>query len=174
MVLVVRPRELSARISFPLNARTHGKQQHLESGSWPLRLSGVRSTLVADSNRAIRPNDVQRRSILKGTHKMMRLVLAIGVTLAATAPAFAQLSFEHQPKKDPYRNLFSPEAERIKAATAAALRAREREARRPCMDHAMRVVPANPDVDAKIKVAPPSDVDHKIRSVTPPPRCNPE
>jgi hypothetical protein len=44
---------------------------------------------------------------------------------------------------------------------------------KPCVAHPMRVVPANPDVDAKIFVAPPTEVDHKIKTV-PPPTCKPE
>jgi hypothetical protein len=104
---------------------------------------------------------------------MGRCFLAISLMLAAAHTSFAQLPFEHQPNKDPYRNLFSPEAERLKASTAAALRARQREVRQPCMDHSMRVVPPNPDVDAKIKVAPPTDVDPKMKIVTPPPPCTP-
>lgn len=103
---------------------------------------------------------------------MQRFVLAIGLALAATTTSYAQLSFEHQRRQDPYRNLFSPEAERLKAATAAALRTKQA-AMKPCVAHPMRVVPANPDIDAKIRVAPPTDLDHKIKTV-PLPTCKPE
>ena len=99
---------------------------------------------------------------------MRRLVIAVGFALAATTPSYAQLPFEHQPKKDPYRDLFAPETERLKAATAAAMRAKQEEMK-PCVNYPMRVAPADPTVDPKIRVAPPSDgVEHTIRIVKPP------
>jgi hypothetical protein len=100
---------------------------------------------------------------------MMRdLVIAIGFALAATTTSSAQLPFEQQPKNDPYRDLFSPETERLKVAAAAALRAKQEEMK-PCVNYTMRVVPADPTVDPKIRVAPPSDgVEHTIKIVKPP------
>lgn len=104
---------------------------------------------------------------------MMRLfTVTLAVVLTAATTSFAQLPFARQPKQDPYRDLFSPEAERLKTATRTALR-RETQVPQRCVDHTMRVVPPNPGVDPKITVAPPSDVEHKIKTVTPPPSCAP-
>jgi hypothetical protein len=99
---------------------------------------------------------------------MRRLVLAIGFALGAATTSSAQLSFAHQPNKDPYRNLFTPEAKRSRAAAATPLRAKQPELQR-CVVYSMPVVPANPAVDPKIRVAPPSNgVEHKIKTVAPP------
>ena len=99
---------------------------------------------------------------------MMRpFVIAIGFALAATTSSSAQLPFEHQPKKDPYRNLFSTETERLKAAAAASVRAKQEEMQ-PCVNYSMRVAPADPSFDPKIRIAPPSNgVEHKLKTVKP-------
>lgn len=99
---------------------------------------------------------------------MRRLVIAIGLVLAGTTSSYAQLSFRHQPNKDPYRNLFTPEADRRRAAPVAAVRAKQ-EAMTPCVNYPMRVVPTDPTFDPEIRVTPPTNgVDHTIKTVKPP------
>jgi hypothetical protein len=103
---------------------------------------------------------------------MRRVAIVIGLVLAAVTTSTAQLSFEHQPNKDPYRNLFTPETERLRSAAAATLRVRLADVQR-CVVYNMPVVPANPAVDPKIRIAPPNGVDHKIKTVAPP-SCKPD
>jgi hypothetical protein len=45
----------------------------------------------------------------------------------------------------------------------------------PCVDYAMRIVPANPGIDPKFILPAPETpgVHHTMRKVTPPPRCTP-
>ena len=97
-----------------------------------------------------------------------RLPLVAVLLLASATTAFAQLSFEHNPKKDPYRNLFGERdpAQKTKPRATVIRRATPQ---KPFVVCGTLIVPADPKVDSKMRVAPPDDhVEHKLRIVTPP------
>jgi hypothetical protein len=80
---------------------------------------------------------------------------------------------------DPYRNLFH-QTERTRAAVAAALREKQEVLRgqqgalKPLVVCGTLIVPANPEIDAKIRVATPSvSLSSKVKTVNPP-ICRPE
>jgi hypothetical protein len=101
-----------------------------------------------------------------------RLTLVVAPLLASATTAFAQLSFQHNPKKDPYRHLFG-ERDPAQKTTPRATVIRPATPQKPFVVCGTLVVPADPNVDSKMRVGPPDDrVEHKLR-IVPPPMCKP-
>jgi hypothetical protein len=90
---------------------------------------------------------------------------AVTVLIASSVGVSAQGLFKPRVEKDPYRNLF---AEPLRASQSAPiLDTRERVPQQPAIVCGMRIIPADPTVDPRIRVTPPSDVEHTMRKVTP-------
>jgi hypothetical protein len=100
----------------------------------------------------------------------VRKALAVAVLLM-TADVSAQVPFTPIPEKNPYRNLFAdpsrarePHPTNHRSAPAP---------QKPRLVCGMRIILADPSVDPKIRVAPPTAVAHTMRTVTPS-TCRPE
>ena len=101
------------------------------------------------------------------------LPLVATLLLVTTSAATAQLNYEPNPKKDPYRHLFAEKERALKNALQAKV-ASTRAVQKPSVVCGTLIVPADPAIDPKIKIAPRNDgVEHKLRIVTPP-ICKPE
>lgn len=105
---------------------------------------------------------------------LLRLTpLVVALLLMTATAASAQLTFEHRPKKDPYRNLFGERdvAQKIRIPVRVISRATPQ---KPFVVCGTLIVPADPKVDPKMRVGPPDDgMDYKLRIVKPP-ICKPE
>jgi hypothetical protein len=106
---------------------------------------------------------------------IMRRVFAVALLLLTGPAASAQRPFEHNPQKDPYRNLFGDRDPVQKPAPAPPVRLIPRAAPpKPVVVCGTLIIPADPSIDPKIRVGPPDDgVDYKIR-IVPPPVCRPQ
>jgi len=97
-----------------------------------------------------------------------RIPLVGALLLVSATAAFAQLSFEHNPKKDPYRNLFG-ERDPVQKAKPRATVISRATPQKPFVVCGTLIVPADPKVDSKMRVGPPDDhVEHTLRIVRPP------
>jgi hypothetical protein len=95
----------------------------------------------------------------------VRGALAVAVFVICAVGVSAQAQFTPTPEKDPYRNLF---ADRLRAQPPAPIQQRRAPAPEPpVVVCGMRIIPADPTVDPKIRVMPPADVAHSLRTVTP-------
>ena len=107
---------------------------------------------------------------------LRRLSLAVAVLLFSSA-ASAQLTFQPNPRKDPYQKLFrdgSPQpiagsmqdGERLAAPPVVT---RQAVLPAPHVVCGMLIVPADPRVDPKIRVGPQdNNVQHTMRTLAPP------
>jgi len=101
-----------------------------------------------------------------------RTFVAVAVLLMTSVVASAQVQFKPRPDKDPYRNLFgdSSRARQPTGPRAASAPSSPQPAplpQKPVVVCGMLIVPADPRVDPKIRVAPPAGVEHTMRTVTP-------
>jgi hypothetical protein len=102
------------------------------------------------------------------------LSMSLALLVMVVPPAFAQLNFQHQPAKDPYRNLFAtpqtdrdtPRDESTRAATNA-----PPQRKKTILMCGTLVVPSDPSVDPKIRVGPREDGVAQTMRVLPPPAC---
>jgi hypothetical protein len=102
-----------------------------------------------------------------------RLSLVVALLLVTAIPA-AQLSFDHNLQRDPYRNLFGDPDAAQKTGPPADVSGRVTP-EKPIVVCGMRILPADPTIDPKIRVGPRDRVvfDHKLRKLSPP-ICKPE
>jgi hypothetical protein len=105
---------------------------------------------------------------------VVRMVFVIALVFVIATAAYAQLNFEHPPKKDPYGTLFG------KRSAVQTTRPSEEVIGRgtpqpPVVVCGMRILPADPSIDPKIRVGPQARVivDHKLRKLSPR-ICKPE
>lgn len=105
--------------------------------------------------------------------RIRQQALVVALVFGTASAASAQLSFEHHPKKNPYRNLFG-ERGPVQRPTAPLRGVSRRAPQKPTVVCGTMIVPADPTIDPKMRVKPPSQgVEHKLRIVKPP-ICKPE
>jgi hypothetical protein len=93
--------------------------------------------------------------------------------LGPASTASAQLPFDHHPKKDPYRGLFGNRAPTQNNSVPVPIAGREAP-QKPVVVCGTMILPADPRIDPKMRIAPPSDgADHKLHTITPP-ICKPQ
>jgi hypothetical protein len=104
---------------------------------------------------------------------MHRLPLVVGLLAVTAITATAQLTDDHNLYKDRYRNLFGGRDMAQTNRPPADVSGRGA-AEKPIVC-GMRILPADPTIDPKIRVAPPARavLDHKLRKLSPP-ICKPE
>jgi len=100
----------------------------------------------------------------------VRRAFAVAVLVTSSVAVSAQAQFKQSPEKDPYRNLFDASA-RLQQPDAT-LKVEAPTPQTPVVVCGMRIIPVDPQVDPKIRVAPPAHVEHSLRTVTPP-VCHP-
>ncbi len=100
-----------------------------------------------------------------------RTFVAVAVLLTTSVAASAQGPIKPRPEKNPYRNLFD-DSGRARHPTAT-MNVPAPAPPKPVVVCGMRIIPADPRVDSKIRVAPPTGVEHSMRTVTPS-VCRPE
>jgi hypothetical protein len=104
-------------------------------------------------------------------------VVALLVLVSGTATATAQPGFTPRSEKDPYRNLFGERLRAEKPTPSPKLATPSppppQSPQAPTIVCGMRIVPADPSVDPKIRVIPPAGVEHSMRIVIPP-MCKPK
>jgi hypothetical protein len=100
-------------------------------------------------------------------------LLVVALLVLTSSAAAAQVRFAPRPEKDPYRNLFGgPVRAQKPTAPKPATPSPSPSPQKPFVVCGTLVVPANPGVDPKIRVAPPAGVEHTMRILIPP-MCQP-
>jgi hypothetical protein len=95
----------------------------------------------------------------------VRRAFAVAVFVLCSVGVSAQAPLTPTPEKSPYRNLFADHLRPQPAVPTGEMRAPAPQP--PVVVCGMRMIPADPTIDPKIRVRPPAGVEHSLRTVTP-------